>query len=68
MSDGSNDGNRLDGRDVEWFQYMRDDCEKYNVAYFHKQNGGNVKIDGSYGGHLLDRKAYREFPEWDGEL
>lgn len=46
----------------EWFESARDQCEKFGVAYFHKQNGGRTKIDGSYGGKLLDGKVYHSFP------
>ncbi len=45
-----------------WFRAVRDMCARYGVAYFHKQNGGSRKIDGSYGGHLIDGQEYRQFP------
>lgn len=48
---------------VEWFRAIRDECQRYGIAYFHKQNGGNKKIDGSWGGRLLDGKIHGEFPE-----
>lgn len=49
--------------DPSWFISVRDQCEKFNVAFFHKQNGGRDKIDGSYGGRMLDGKTHDGFPE-----
>ncbi|RIK38013.1 MAG: hypothetical protein DCC55_22505 [Chloroflexi bacterium] len=49
--------------DLDWFRSVRDQCVQYGVAYFHKQHGGHSKIDGSYGGHLLDGQSWRQFPK-----
>jgi protein gp37 len=46
----------------DWFRSVRDQCQRYGVAYFHKQNGGNHFIDGSKGGHHLDGETWRQFP------
>lgn len=46
----------------DWFRSIRDQCAGAGVAYFHKQNGGNRKIDGAWGGRELDGKVYNEFP------
>lgn len=49
----------------EWFLSVRDQCRRAGVAYFHKQNGGREKVEGSYGGNLLDGVRYQEFPVID---
>ncbi|MEW6206681.1 MAG: DUF5131 family protein [Pseudomonadota bacterium] len=48
---------------AEWFESVRDQCANFGVAYFHKQNGGSVKVDGSYGGKLLNGKIHHSFPK-----
>lgn len=45
--------------DPEWARDIRDQCEEWGVAYFHKQNGG-MRHDS--GGHLLDGEEYYNFP------
>lgn len=49
--------------EVEWFRFIRDQCREAGVAYFHKQNGGNRKIDSAWGGRELDGKVWNEMPE-----
>jgi protein gp37 len=48
---------------LDWFKQIRDDCQHYGVAYFHKQNGGNRKINGAWGGRLLDGIEWNQFPQ-----
>lgn len=45
-----------------WFTHAREACQRHGVAYFHKQNGGNRKIDGAWGGRKLDGRTWGEFP------
>lgn len=47
---------------LDWFRDVRDMCRKYGIAYFHKQNGGNKRIDGHWGGDELDGMRHKEFP------
>lgn len=47
---------------LDWFRQVRDDCERVGIDYFHKQHGGSKKIDGAYGGMLLDGKCYHNLP------
>lgn len=47
---------------MEWFQSIRDQCFEFDVSYFHKQNGGNKKIDGVWGGAEMDGKFYCAIP------
>lgn len=49
--------------DMDWFRQVRDDCLKFGVAYFHKQHGGSKKVDGVWGGYLLDGVEWAEFPK-----
>lgn len=47
---------------LDWFRQVRDDCIRNNILYFHKQHGGTKKIDGVWGGNLLDDKKWNEIP------
>ncbi len=49
--------------DVEVFRQIRDACVTYGVPFFHKQHGGTRKIDGEWGGHLLDGVDHSAMPE-----
>ena len=46
----------------DWFRFMRDQCTTAGIAYFHKQHGGSKKIDGSWGGRLLDGEEWNQKP------
>jgi protein gp37 len=46
----------------DWFREIRDFCKSQSISYFHKQAGGNKKIDGTWGGDKLDGVVYHEFP------
>src|SRR3990167_2152639 len=46
----------------EWAMSIRDQCANYGIPYLHKQNGGNTKIDGEWGGRLLDGQIYDAIP------
>lgn len=48
----------------DWFEYTREQCRRFGVAYFHKQNGGNHMIDGAWGGKTLKGRIYQAFPEF----
>lgn len=45
-----------------WFEAARDVCQRHNVAYFHKQNGGSRKVAGAWGGKELAGSIYHGFP------
>jgi protein gp37 len=47
----------------EWFMGVRNQCAKFGVSYFHKQNGGTTKIDGVWGGDKLNDVQYHEYPQ-----
>lgn len=48
---------------LDWFRRIRDFCLEYGISYYHKQHGGNVKIDGEWGGRMLDGVIWEEFPD-----
>lgn len=47
----------------EWFRFVRDTCIENGIAYFHKQNGGKSRVNGTWGGKEIDGKVYHNFPE-----
>lgn len=47
---------------VDWFRQARDVCAEWGVSYFHKQNGGNRKINGAWGGRMLDGEIWNQMP------
>lgn len=49
----------------EWFRSIRDQCKAAGVPLFHKQNGGSARIDGHWGGRLLDGRAWDGMPATD---
>lgn len=46
----------------DWAVSVRDQCLAAGVAYFHKQNGGQAKIDGAWGGRRLDGRTWNMLP------
>lgn len=46
-----------------WFGQIQADCNYYSVPYFHKQNGGNQRTNGAWGGRELDGKIYNNIPK-----
>jgi protein gp37 len=48
--------------DVEWVKAIRDQCDVAGVAFFHKQNGGGKKVDGAWGGRMVDGRIYDSIP------
>jgi protein gp37 len=49
--------------DLEWARATQRFCERFGVAYFHKQHGGNKKSNGAWGGRELDGRTWDEFPQ-----
>ena len=45
-----------------WFSAIQNYCNRNNIAYFHKQNGGSKLIDGHWGGNKIYGQTYQEFP------
>lgn len=49
--------------DVKWFRDVRDACGQAGVPFFFKQHGGTKRIDGVWGGDVLDGRRWHEFPD-----
>jgi protein gp37 len=47
----------------EWVVEMREFCADKQIPFFFKQWGGNVKIDGAWGGNALDGRIHQELPK-----
>lgn len=60
---GGESGPKARAADPEWFHRIQHQCSICEIPYFHKQNGGNTKIAGEWGGNLLQGLKYQEIPE-----
>jgi len=60
---GGESGPRARKAEMDWFLHIKRQCASVNVPFFHKQHGGNKKIDGAWGGRKLNGKIYSEFPK-----
>jgi protein gp37 len=49
--------------DMKWVRSLRDQCLARGIPFFHKQHGGSKKIDGAYGGRVLDGRIWEQFPQ-----
>jgi protein gp37 len=59
---GGESGPKARKMDYAWVRSIRQQCARSRVAFFHKQNGGNRKIDGAWGGRTLDGRTWNEMP------
>jgi hypothetical protein len=59
---GGESGPNYRKADPDWFRHIREQCFNADVPYFHKQNGGNRKISGCWGGRELDGDTYDRIP------
>ena len=48
---------------LDWVRSVRDFCQRANIPFFHKQHGGSKKIDGTWGGRILDGRTWDEFAQ-----
>lgn len=48
--------------DLQWVRLIRDKCQMQGIKFYHKQNGGTKKINGSWGGRILDGRTWEEIP------
>jgi len=53
---------------LDWVRDIRDQCVKYGVPFFFKQWGGTSKVDGTWGGRLLDGRIWDELPRVFGPV
>ena len=47
----------------EWVRDIRDQCAERGKMFFFKQWGGTKRVDGTWGGNLLDGKRHQDVPE-----
>lgn len=50
--------------EIDWFLNIRDQCLAACIPFFHKQHGGNKKINKAWGGRALDGKTWDEMPSY----
>jgi len=60
---GGESGHTPRPSDIDWFRSIRDQCLSANIPFFFKQVGGSKKVNGAWGGDLLDGKIWHEFPQ-----
>jgi protein gp37 len=48
--------------ELDWVRNVREQCRDNEIPFFFKQVGGTKKVNGTWGGDLLDGKQYHEFP------
>ena len=46
----------------DWVRTIRDSCRAFGVPFFFKQWGGISRINGHWGGNVLDGRVYQEVP------
>lgn len=63
ITGGESDNKNPRTSNPEWFRFLRDQCLEKNIPFFHKQNGGSKKINGAWGGRLLDGRTWDEYPK-----
>lgn len=47
---------------VEWARLLRDECLHYGIPFFFKQWGGRSRVNGVWGGRVLDGRTWDEMP------
>jgi len=65
---GGESGPSFRRAELDWFRDLRDQCRDTNVPFFLKQLGGKVKVDGTWGGRMLDGQTHDAMPERRNEL
>ena len=60
---GGESGPNARPMDLDWARNLRHQCEVTYAPFFFKQVGGTKRIDGHWGGDLLDGVRYQEFPK-----
>ncbi len=47
---------------LDWVRSIRDFCQAWETPFFFKQWGGRVKVEGAWGGRVLDGRTWDEMP------
>lgn len=63
LVDGGESGPVARPADHEWFHSLRRQALDAGIPYFHKQNGGNRKVNGAWGGRELEGSTWGGVPE-----
>lgn len=59
---GGESGPKARPLSLDWVRSIRDQCKAARVSFFHKQNGGKSRLEGSWGGRQLDGRTWDEIP------
>lgn len=59
---GGESGPHARPMDPDWARSIREQCRSSDTSYFHKQNGGTRKMQGAWGGRLLDGRTWDSMP------
>lgn len=59
---GGESGPNARSINLEWVRSIKLQCHQSKIPFFHKQNGGTKKIDGSWGGRTLDGQIWNNLP------
>jgi len=59
---GGESGPNARPMNLDWARNLQKQCQWTHTPYFFKQVGGTKRIDGHWGGDLLDGVRYQEFP------
>ncbi|HEY5901535.1 MAG TPA: phage Gp37/Gp68 family protein [Anaerolineales bacterium] len=60
---GGESGPQARPMDLDWARSLRDQCEQAGTAFFFKQVGGHKKINGVWGGDVLDGQRHHQWPQ-----
>jgi len=60
---GGESGPKARHMNLDWVRGIRRQCIRASVPFFHKQNGGNKRIDSAWGGRILDGRTWDEIPQ-----
>ena len=59
---GGESGPKARPMDMDWVRSIRYQCQRAQVPYFHKQNGGTTRLNGTWGGRLVDGRTWDALP------
>jgi protein gp37 len=60
---GGESGQNARPLNMDWVKQLQCDCKLYEIPFFFKQVGGIKRINGHWGGELLNGIKYQEFPK-----
>ena len=60
---GGENGPGARAPEPNWFRYLRNQCRDADVPFFFKQWGGTKRLNGTWGGRILDGRTWDEMPD-----